>query len=206
MGGGDGLALRDLLELGPDRAWLVELDPAVIAVSRRSPILDLNRGSLDDPRAKVVVADAKVAIDQFPDGFFDLIVADFPAATTPELGTLYAPEFYEKILRKLSPVGVFASQISESAVFLRLVRQFLERTLGHAFALISQPKRAETQAFVYGSRQSLVVRREAPQGSPIAAIAAKADSALRAGRRVLTYHAAMKPLRVLGTALVTEPL
>lgn len=194
MGGGDGLALRDALALQPGEAWLVELDPRVLDISRRPPIVSLNRGSLLDRRAKVVVADAKVAVDQFPDGFFDLIVADFPAATSPELASLYEPAFYERVLKKLSPGGVFASQISEQAEFLREIRRFLEKALGHSFALISMPRRTETQAFVYGSRLPFEFRREPPADSAILGLLPRIGDALRAGKKVLTYRAPMRPV------------
>jgi spermidine synthase len=195
MGGGDGLALRDALALGAREAWLVELDKDVLDLARRRPISDLNQGSLSDPRAKVIVADAKVAVDQFPDGFFDLIIADFPAATTSELETLYEPAFYEKVFAKLSASGVFASQISEEPEFLREVRLFMERSLGHGFALIAMPTRTETQAFVYGSRRPLRVRRQAPVDSVIAGLVPRLEAALRDGKRVLSYNAPMRPVR-----------
>lgn len=198
MGGGDGLALRDALRLDPGEAFLVELDPEMLALSRRPPVVHLNKGSLLDRRAKVIVADAKEAVDQFPDGYFDLIVADFPAATSPELAKLYEPAFYERVLRKLSPTGVFSSQISEDADFLREVRRFLEKVLGHSFVFVAQPKRTERQAFVYGSRLPFEMRRQAPADSPVAGLAARIGAALREGKKVITYHASIRPLRVGG--------
>lgn len=194
MGGGDGLALRDALQLDPGEAWLVELDPRVLELSRRPPIVGMNRGSLLDSRAKVVVADASVAVEKFPDGYFDLIVADFPAATSGELAKLYEPAFYERVLKKLSPAGVFVSQISEQSEFLKEIRLFLGKVLGHSFTLIAMTKRTEMQGFVYGSRLPLQLRRGAPHGSVIAGLAARIDAALREGRKVLTYRAPMRPI------------
>ena len=198
MGGGDGLALRDALALGAQEAWLVELDRDVLDLAKRPPISNLNHGSLlGDPRVHVIVADAKEAVDKFPDGFFDLIVADFPAATSPELATLYEPEFYDKVLPKLSASGVFASQISEEPEFLRQIRLFMEKTLGHGLSLVAMPHRTETQAFVYGSRRPLKVRRWAPADSPISGITPNLEAALRAGKKVLTYRGPMRPAGVL---------
>lgn len=198
MGGGDGLALRDALALNVGEAVLVELDPKVIDVSRRPPLIELNRGSLLDHRAKVIIGDARSWVETFPDGHFDLIIADFPAATSVELAALYSPEFYDRVLRKLSPQGVFASQISEDAGFLREIRKFLEVTLGHSFALVAVPKRAETQAFVYGSRLPLETRRQAPAGSVVGPLAARIDASLREGKRVFSYNApGIRPIRNL---------
>jgi spermidine synthase len=199
MGGGDGLALRDAITLGVGRTWLIELDKDVLAVSSKPPVSDLNGGSLADPRAVVITGDARGYIDSFPDGFFDLIIADFPAATSPELEKLYEPEFYDRILRKLSPVGVFASQVSEQADFLRQVRLYLERALGHSFALVAIPRRTETEGFVYASRLPLEIRRPTPAGAPISSLVARIEAALREGKKVLTYHAPMRPIRTGGS-------
>src|SRR5690606_40997668 len=52
LGGGDGLALREILAYEDvARVVLVDLDPAVVELARTHPrISELNRGSLDDPR------------------------------------------------------------------------------------------------------------------------------------------------------------
>lgn len=56
LGGGDGLALREVLKYQDVQiVTLVDLDPAIIALARTHPILrKLNRGSLDDARLRVV--------------------------------------------------------------------------------------------------------------------------------------------------------
>ena len=58
LGGGDGLAARELLrQPGIDRIVQVELDPAVIELARTT-LREANGGSLDNPRVNVVIDDA----------------------------------------------------------------------------------------------------------------------------------------------------
>ena len=59
LGGGDGLALREVLTYPDARdVTLVELDPEMIRLARTDERLTtLNRGSMTDPRAEVIAAD-----------------------------------------------------------------------------------------------------------------------------------------------------
>ena len=58
LGGGDGLAARELLRTpGVDNIVQVELDPAVIELAR-STMRSANGGSLDNPRVHIVTGDA----------------------------------------------------------------------------------------------------------------------------------------------------
>lgn len=58
LGGGDGLAARELLrQPGIEQIVQVELDPAVIELARTT-LRDVNAGSLDNPRVHVVIDDA----------------------------------------------------------------------------------------------------------------------------------------------------
>lgn len=195
LGGGDALALRDTLKFPVTEVFLVELDPAMIRFARKTPVSELNEGALEDARAKVVIGDAMVEIDRFPAGYFDVIIADFPAATSPELEKLYAPEFYDRILSKLSPGGVFVSQISENTDFTRELRKFLEATLGHGMTLIAYPKRTESQSFVYGSSRPFEIRGELPAGSVIAGAIPGIAEAMAAGKKIITYSPSRKVYR-----------
>ncbi|KUL50199.1 spermidine synthase [Streptomyces sp. NRRL F-4489] len=60
LGGGDGLAVREVLRYRAARSvTVVELDPEVVRLARTDPGLSaLNRHAFDDPRVRVVTADA----------------------------------------------------------------------------------------------------------------------------------------------------
>ena len=115
IGGGDGLADRELLrQPGIDKIVQVELDPAVIHMARTT-MRDANAGALDNPRVEVVIADAMTWLrdphpDKVPAGGFDAVIVDLPDADTPALGRLYSQEFYGLITRVLAPSGLIVVQ------------------------------------------------------------------------------------------------
>ena len=106
LGGGDGLAAREVLEHDSvERIVEVELDPEVLRLARTDPrLLEVNEGSLDDPRVEVVVADAmswlRTAGEQF-----DAVIVDLPDPDAPPTAKLYSQEFYGLVERALAPGG-----------------------------------------------------------------------------------------------------
>lgn len=112
LGGGDGLAARELLRNpGIEQIVQVELDPAVIELARTTMRV-ANGGSLDDPRVHVVVDDAMgwLRHAQIPASGFDAVIVDLPDPDTPVLGRLYSTEFYALAARALAPGGLMVVQ------------------------------------------------------------------------------------------------
>ncbi len=114
LGGGDGLAARELLrQPGVGKIVQVELDPAVIDLARTT-MRDANGGSLDNPRVKVVIGDAMTwlrgRIRTSPRRGFDAVIVDLPDPDTPVLGRLYSTEFYALAARALAPGGLMVVQ------------------------------------------------------------------------------------------------
>lgn len=111
LGGGDGLAVRELLKW-PDvkRITLVDLDPRMTGLFRSQPeLVKLNGGSLSDPRVRVINADAFKFLED-DQGFYGVIVADLPDPRDENLQKLYTEEFYRLAARRLSAGGVFVTQ------------------------------------------------------------------------------------------------
>ncbi|BCI52533.1 polyamine aminopropyltransferase [Mycolicibacterium litorale] len=109
LGGGDGLAARELLrQKDIDDIMQVELDPEVIALARTT-LHEANRGALDDPRVTVVVDDAMTWL-RAADRRFDAVIVDLPDPDTPVLGRLYSTEFYTLVARALAPDGLMVVQ------------------------------------------------------------------------------------------------
>lgn len=104
LGGGDGLALREVLRYKDVRhVTLVELDPAMTRLARGfAPLRKLNHAALDDPRAEVVNADAFTWL-RGARQHFDAVIIDFPDPDTPELAKLYSVEFYHLLGQVLTP-------------------------------------------------------------------------------------------------------
>ncbi|WP_443611969.1 polyamine aminopropyltransferase [Actinomadura terrae] len=106
LGGGDGLALREVLRYRDVRtATLVELDPEMIRLARTyGPISSLNRHSLDDPRARIVNADAFSWLRSLGEQF-DSVIVDMPDPDDVSTAKLYSVEFYGLVKRALAPGG-----------------------------------------------------------------------------------------------------
>ncbi|SQD96779.1 putative spermidine synthase [Parafrankia sp. Ea1.12] len=110
LGGGDGLAARELLRHPTVRQVVqVELDPRMIELARTT-FARLNRAALNDPRVRVVVADAFRWLRDPPPEPFDAVVVDMPDPDTPALGRLYSQEFYGLVRAVLAPGGLLTVQ------------------------------------------------------------------------------------------------
>ena len=110
LGGGDGLAARELLRSpGVDNIVQVELDPAVIELAR-STMRSANGGSLDNPRVHIVTGDAMTWLRNTGRPSFDAVIVDLPDPDTPVLGRLYSTEFYALVARVLTPGGLMVVQ------------------------------------------------------------------------------------------------
>jgi len=112
LGGGDGLAARELLKYNDvERITLVDLDPAVTKLARSNPLLlSLNQGSLDHPKVVVRNSDAMQFLEQAERDRFDVIIADLPDPNNVSLARLYSLEFYNLVASRLHPEGVFVTQ------------------------------------------------------------------------------------------------
>ncbi len=107
LGGGDGLLVTQLLRAGVKRVELVEIDPKVVELATRHPILrELNRDSLQDPRVKIHIEDAFTFLIKNEEKW-DAILIDFPFPTNYELLKLYSVEFYERVKNRLTARGFF---------------------------------------------------------------------------------------------------
>lgn len=111
LGGGDGLAAREVLRDPRVRhITLVDLDPEMTLLFRDTPQLSaLNRGSLSSPRVTVHNADAFRWVREVQ-GPYDAILIDFPDPTEFSLGKLYTESFYREVARLLAPEGVMSVQ------------------------------------------------------------------------------------------------
>ncbi|MGZ3184702.1 MAG: polyamine aminopropyltransferase, partial [Telluria sp.] len=91
LGGGDGLALREILRYpNIEHVTLVDLDPAMTgAFTRRAELAALNHHSFSDKRVTVINSDAAIWL-QKNDDMFDAAIVDFPDPSSFALGKLYS--------------------------------------------------------------------------------------------------------------------
>lgn len=132
LGGGDGLAAREILKYPQiKKITLVDLDPAMTQIfSNSAEFTQLNQGSLKDPRLQVVNADAGQWIESNKQKF-DLIIVDLPDPSNFALGKLYSVPMYRQLARHLSDEGYVVVQ-STSPYFAPQAYWCIVRTLQEA--------------------------------------------------------------------------
>ncbi len=111
LGGGDGMAVREVLRW-PDveAVTLVDIDPRVTSLFRdRDRLAALNGNALRDARVDVVNADAFTWLDQ-AEGAYDVAILDLPDPKNLSISRLYTVEFHRKLRDRLSAQGVVVTQ------------------------------------------------------------------------------------------------
>ncbi|GHE84267.1 polyamine aminopropyltransferase [Thalassotalea profundi] len=122
IGGGDGLALRDVLAWSPEKVTLIDLDKELIELFQKPfeklpqtlayQIDKLTQKSFSDPRVTPIYQDAFLAIDEMLSSkqTFDTIIVDLPDPSHPDLNKLYSVNFYARLKQLLAGDGVIAIQ------------------------------------------------------------------------------------------------
>lgn len=118
LGGGDGLALREVLKYkSVESVQLVDLDPMMTGLSKAFPALDeLNHHAFDDPRVRVTNGDAFVWLDGETVEHFDIAIVDFPDPNNFALGKLYTTRFYSLLKKKLSSDATIVIQCTSPLI------------------------------------------------------------------------------------------
>jgi spermidine synthase len=132
LGGGDGLAVRELLKYpAVENITLVDLDQEMTRLFTEHPLLaPLNDHSFANPRVHVINDDAFPWLDR-NDGTLDFVVVDFPDPTNYSLGKLYTTAFYRLLKKHVSASGLIVVQ-STSPMFSRQSYWCIVETLKQA--------------------------------------------------------------------------
>ncbi|GAA3152859.1 polyamine aminopropyltransferase [Streptomyces rameus] len=107
LGGGDGLAAREVLRhRGVRRVDVVDLDPGLVGLARRDPGLAAANGhALTDRRVHVDTADALAWLRAVRGPAYDVVIADLPDPGITASTKLYSQEFYGLARRALTADG-----------------------------------------------------------------------------------------------------
>ena len=110
LGGGDGLAVREVLRYADvERITLVDIDPDMTKLSKNfPPLAQLNQHALDDKRVEVVNNDAMIWLETLREKY-DVVIIDFPDPNSFALGKLYTTRFYrllDRCLHEESIIGI----------------------------------------------------------------------------------------------------
>ena len=124
VGGGDGLAAREVLKWQPESVTLLDLDQSIIqffseekfdeesGFITNAPLLKLNKNALTDERLNIEIGDAFNKIDDFLKKalIYDTIIVDLPDPSHPDLNKLYSDRFYQKLALLLAGDGAMVIQ------------------------------------------------------------------------------------------------
>lgn len=113
VGGGVGGMLPAVLAHRPERVAYVELDPALIAVTKSYLDPETAR-ALRDPAVRVWFGDGRRYVKRTGERF-DMIVVALPDPSTAMLNRFYTREFYLEARAILAPGGVLAARLSAPA-------------------------------------------------------------------------------------------
>lgn len=111
LGGGDGLAAREVLKY-PDveRIDLVDIDPVITDLcTQHADLRRMNGGSLTHPRMHVHNTDADLFVREAKRRY-DRIIIDLPDPHNDSLSRLYSTTFYKAVRRCLGNEGYFVTQ------------------------------------------------------------------------------------------------
>ncbi len=168
LGGGDGLAVRELLRYPSLQSiTLVDIDAEVTGLFRSHPQLRLlNDDALNHAKVAVVNQDAWLWLAD-GDEVFDAIVVDLPDPSNFAVAKLYTAPFYRLVLRHLSEDGLLAVQAT-SPLFAREAYWCIVATLESA-GLDATPYHALVPSFgewgfVLAGRRPFQPPRELPRG------------------------------------------
>lgn len=147
LGGGDGLAVRELLRYPElEHIDLVDLDRAVTDLFRDHELgRALNGGSLSDARVTVRNEDAFRWLDESKELAYDLAIVDFPDPSSYAVGKLYTDSFYLLLRERLGVRGVAVVQAT-SPGYARQTYWSIVHTL-EAAGFRTQPYHAYVPSF-----------------------------------------------------------
>jgi spermidine synthase len=129
LGGGDGLALREVLKYKDVvSVTLVDIDPAMTDLARQHPVLlSVNRESFRDSRVTIINEDAAAFLRE-DEKLYGVIIVDLPDPDAIDLMQVYSESFYRMIHRHLIKGGIMVTQAG-SPYFARQSFQCILKTV-----------------------------------------------------------------------------
>jgi len=133
LGGGDGLAVREILKHGGvELIHLVDIDPEMTKLGKHLYLLSkINENSLEHPKVTVFNEDAFTFINQ-AGILYDRVIIDMPDPHNEAINKLYSKEFYTMIRKRMSPNGILVTQ-SSSRFFTHKTFWSINKTLDAVF-------------------------------------------------------------------------
>lgn len=129
LGGGDGLAVREILKYPQvKKITLVDLDKEMVQLSSTNPhIVKLNNQSLSDKKVELVYNDAFKFVEGNKE-IYDVIIVDLPDPNNESLNKLYTSVFYRLCGNNLAKTGAMSVQ-STSPYYARQAYWCINKTI-----------------------------------------------------------------------------
>ena len=116
LGGGCGGPVRELLKHHPERVDYVELDRAVITVSK-SFLPPAEKSALTDPAVHIHYADARRFVAA-TEAEYDMVILNLPRPTNAQLNRFFTLECFTLVKKRLAPGGIFAVEVPSAENYL----------------------------------------------------------------------------------------
>jgi len=147
LGGGDGMAIRELLKYPQiEHITLVDLDPVVTEIAISNHYLKtLNQDSLKNSKVTILNKDAFVFLKESRQKF-DFVVSDLPDPNNVSLARLYSIEFYKFLQNRMSDDAIFVSQAT-SPFFAKKTFWCIDRTIKYSGITHTYPYHVNVPSF-----------------------------------------------------------
>ncbi len=147
LGGGDGLAARELLKYNEvQHITVVDLDKDMTDLAMKNRIFtELNQNSFNNKKVKVLNEDAFKFLENAKE-YFDVIIIDLPDPNNSSLARLYSKEFYKVAKQKLAQNGILVTQAT-SPYFSPEAYWCIEKSLISAGFKYTKPYHAYVPSF-----------------------------------------------------------
>ena len=151
LGGGDGLAIREVLKYNYVKDITVcDLDPDIVTLSKTHPlILKINQNALANKKVKIVNKDAFIYLQEELNKHskkWDIILIDLPDPNNESLAKLYSVKFYKLVKASLTEGGIGVTQ-SASPFHARRVFWCINATVKHSGFKSVLPYKTEVPSF-----------------------------------------------------------
>lgn len=145
LGGGDGLAAREVLKYPNVRSiTLVDLDPDMTDLAKEHPVLrQINKESMNSPKLRILNLDAASFLEK-DEKMYGVIIIDLPDPDSVDLMHVYSETFYNMAKRHLVKGGIIVAQAT-SPFFATKAFMCIRKTIASAgFSTVSYQNQIPT--------------------------------------------------------------
>lgn len=147
MGGGDGMAAREVLKYRDvESVTVVDIDKVITGLFKTNKLLSqLNNGSFSNPKVKVLNEDGWKFLENSK-AWFDVVIIDLPDPDNFNLSKLYTKSFYQLLSKHLTATSVVVTQAS-SPLYSREAFWCIFNTLSETGSPVEREEKLFTQAY-----------------------------------------------------------